>query len=210
MFIGSSSDFIGSANTYVGSWYLGASETSTDYLGQGPGDLWVYYDADDNVITKLDFGSVLPTNTAGQVVKAQYRGFRPIRVSGFHLVSVPDSFYDGPRTNVYDKEELIRWGDQYESDAGASVQFVDFDSGLPVDAVFKTGQGDTPVTFIEYTGHEENIVHRDQLIEMVLRVKMPSSATKEVQKAAKFHFGFQIAFVEIPENIQPAVRDEVC
>jgi hypothetical protein len=213
-FIGDPDIYIG-GDWFSGGWYDPAGSTASDYLGQRTQDLWIYYTEDDagveSVITTLDFQELAtPTNTIGQIVKARYRGFRPIDVSGFYLTEVPREFYDGNRTNLYDKEELIRWADQYAGNAGIEVEYTDADGVTLVTTRFSTGFGDTPATFIPYTGHEDGIVHRDDTIDLVLRITMPSAATHEVVEAAKFHFGFEIAFIEVPDNLAPAIPSEVC
>ena len=212
-FIGDPDIFIG-GDWFSGSWHLPANSVASDYLGQRPEDLWVYYTEDDNgvesVMTTLSFEeAAVPNNTIGQVVKAKYKGFRQIDVFGFYITEMPREFYDGNKNPLYDKEELIRWADQYNSGSGLEVVYTDFGGGEVVTR-FSTGAGDTPATFIPYTGHENNIVNRDDTIEMILRITMPDDVTNEVAEAGQYHFGFEIAFIEIPDNIAPATADEIC
>ena len=215
-FIGNPLLFMGASDWHIGSWYSSSIATDSDYLGLRNEDLWVYYDENDNVITELSYGSVLPDNSIGEIVKARYRGFRPIKVVGFYITSVESAFYNGGQNPVIDREAIIAWADNFTGadvppgTPGLEIQFDDVDSGLPVVTQVKSGTGDTSWSPIEYTGHTNGIVSRDDIISLVLRVTAPSDADNEVWSAAKYHFGFDISFIEIPENLVAPLVGEAC
>lgn len=214
-FIGDQSLFIGD-DWFIGSWYSAAVATDSDYLGLRSEDVWVYYDEEDNVITELDYGAMLPTNSIGQVIKARYRGFSPIKVLGFFINDIEGAFYNGSASPIIDKETIIAWADQFTGAAvppgtpGLEIQFDDITSGLPVITQVESGAGDTEYSPIEYTGHENGIVSRDDIIVFTLRLTAPNDANNEVLKAARYHFGVSLSFIEIPENLVDPLVGEVC
>lgn len=213
-YIGSSSISIGSNGWYIGSWYNTVTSTNSDYFGIRDEDLWVYYDENDNVITELNFDSILPDNSVGQIVKARYRGFNPIKIAGFYITEMESPYYNGSASPVIDKDLLIEWADNYTGGdtppgtPGLEIQFDDFSTGLPVITQVESNVGDSRAVPIIYTGHENGILRQDDLIELTIRITVPDDSTKEILAAGKFHFGVEISFIEIPQNLIAALLEE--
>lgn len=207
--------FIGADDWYVGGWYTGASGTDSAFLGVRAEDLWIYRNANNEVITELDFGAIAAAGNAGQEIKIQYRGWNPILVTGFFLTFVPEAFYVGDAKNTYDRATIIKWADRWGSGGGPGqigleLQQTNVDTDLLEIDLFRTGTGDAEYTPLPYKGHVNGILRRDDMMEVELRLNVPSDVTKQILAAGTFQFGFDISFMEIPENLFEVLDPEEC
>jgi hypothetical protein len=206
-FIGSPSLFVG-GSWFIGSWAGVASGTDSVYPGLSEGDLWVYKDSTDQVITQLEFGtSVLPGNSLQANVKIQYRGYRPIKVYGFYVKAFESPFYDGDKTPEVDSSTMIKWADDFTLAAplavgnpGLEITQVHWNTGLPETTQFVSGAGDVEDNAIPYVGHESYLTRDDQML-VNFRITAPSAALRQVIEAGRFHFGIDISFLEVPINL---------
>lgn len=211
-FIGNDSIYIGD-DWYIGSWYNPVRTTTSNYIGQRDEDLWIFYNDLDRVITSLNFDSILPGNSVGLNIKARYRGFKPIKVIGFYLTDVPESFYNGNHNPDVDNSTLIEWADLHTGDEvppgtpGLEIQFTDYESGNLLVKQFKTGQGDTSYSSVLYSGHENGILNRDDVINLGLRLTIPNV---EGIRADRFHIGLGINFTEINTVLIDQLVSEGC
>lgn len=206
--------FIG-GDWFIGSWYPGASETDAAFLGDAPGDLWVYRNGDNEVITELSFGEMAPSGHVGEQLKIQYRGWNPVVVQGFYLTFIPEAFYAGDHKNALDKATLIQWADRWGSGGGPGqigleLQQTNVDTDLLEIDLFRTGNGDAEYAVLPYKGHPDGILRRDDTMEIELRLNAPDDVSKQLLAAGSFHFGLDISFMEIPENLFEVLEPEEC
>jgi hypothetical protein len=67
---------------------------------------------------------------------------------------------------------------------------------------FRSGFGDTVNTPIAYTGHKDSVLNIDERIRVTFYLVTPSASEKQIVETAKYCFGVDIMFVEIPERLQ--------
>lgn len=207
--------FIGD-DWFIGAWGSLPAALDATYPDR-QGDLWVYRDLDDNVITQLTFGQVLPGNTIAQTIKIQYRGFSPVKVFGFHLLKMERDFYEGNSGSEIDRKTILRWADDFtaspplaQGNPGLEITQTHWDTGVVTTTQFKTGVGDLPWRNVTYIGHEDGYLSTDDMMTIDLRITAPDDAAKQVLQAGKFHFGLDISFTEVPKDLVQELINEDC
>ncbi len=207
--------FIGAEDWFIGGWTTPPVGTDAAFLGLRPEDLWVYRNANNEVITELSFGDLAPAGNASEQIKIQYRGWPPVLVTGFYLTHVPEAFYAGDYKNTLDKTTLIQWADRWGTGGGPGqigleLQQTNVDNDLLEIDLFRSGTGDAEYSPLHYKGHVNGILRRDDMMEIELRLNPPDDATQRMLAAGTFHFGLEISFMEIPENLFEVLEPEEC
>ena len=201
-------------------WFVGAwadlAKTLNSAFPEKVGDLWVYRNADNDVITQLNFGKVLPNGGLNARLKIQYTGYSPVKVSGFYVTEVLDPFYDGDASPVVDKQTLLTWADNFTGAIvaplrpGLEISQTDWNTGAVSVTQVKSGVGDLRYNYVPYIGHENGIITIDDEMVIDLFINAPDDVTKQILKAGRFHFGFEINFTEIPRQLHRQLVNEAC
>jgi len=207
--------FVGDHEWHIGSWYLPASAVSGEGIEEQQRNLFIFRDDNNKVITSLVFEPLLPGEVAGPSFSIEWTGVTPIKIQGFYLRAIRPEQYTGLNNPQLDVRELIRWGDEYNplgdplGDLNLSppgMEMTQFDVNPLVDdfviTQFKSGQGDSSITPIPYTGHENGILPLDERAFIDLRIRAPSDVDKEILQASRYNFAFDIVWFEIAPNIE--------
>lgn len=215
MFFGDPDFDIGASDWYVGSWTAEAINQSDAFPEFSP-DVWLYRNSAGRVITGLDFQSLSPNQSVSIGLRAQYRGFRPVKVTGFYISEIDAQFYRGTQSPLVDKNDLIRWADHFTKGEtppgtpGLEISQTRWSDEVVVTSQVKSGSGDSPSSVIEYIGHENGILDRDQYLEISLRITAPSDVDKEILAAGRFNFGLDIGYIELPPQLQEQLVGQGC
>lgn len=215
MFLGNPDLYIGSLEFYIGSWTIEATIQSPAFPDLSP-DLWLYRSSTNRVVTGLSFGTLSPEESVTVSISAQYRGFSPVKVLGFYIVPIDERVYDGTQSHLIDYNDLIRWADHFTKGAvppgtpGLEISQTHWDTQEVVTHQVKSGNGDAPSSLIPYIGREGGILDRDQALQLTFRITAPSDTDREILKAGRFNFGFDIGFIELPPQLEESLINGGC
>jgi len=174
-------------------------------IGESP---WLVRDSHDRVITYIDLSNMVPASSTSVTLTFECRGINPVKVLGFYLLDVDPTIYTGSQGAPIDAAEIIRWADDYPSElsgtgkAGLSVVCKHYNTGEDLETSFSSGVGDAEHSPISYVGHRDSIVDVDQRIHVTFSLVTPSAEEKQISETARYCFGIDIAFIEIPERLQ--------
>jgi len=215
MFLGNPDLYIGSLEFYIGSWTIEAVSQSPAFPDFSP-DVWLYRSSTNRVVTGLSFGTLSPEESVSISISAQYRGFSPVKVLGFYIVPVDERVYNGTQSNLTDCSDLIRWAEHFTKGAsppgtpGLEISQVRASDDVGVTSQVTTEHGASKAALIEYVGHTNGVVTRDQKIELTLRITAPSDVRKEILAAGRFNFGLEIDYIEIPPEVEQSLIEGGC
>ena len=209
LYFGDTLGFTGDTGSYIGASAWSPLTTGTELVKGALNELWIYKDENDNIITEIEATGFGPGEAVLQGLKIQYKGYNPVHVSGFYLRSIPDPIYEGGKTAIIDKAELIRWGDEYAGSTvsadGAGLHLIQTSAStsLPVNTRFTSaaGGGSEEYDPIPYVGHTNGLVGYNEEILIALKLTAPSATEGQIKKAIKLHFAIEILSSEIPTNL---------
>ena len=209
-FIGDADIFIGSEEWFIGSWQFSPAGAPLSRVGSAIVESpWIFRDNNNRVLTSLDLTPVAQNTTLTTDINLEYRGIRPVIILGFYITEISSAIYSGNKNGQIDKYELLRWADEYtiagaESPGlpGLEISQKHWESSEWITTQVKSGTGDSRATPLSYIGHPGAILPLDQRAYLKLHITIPNAALKQITEASRFHFGFEISSIEIPESIE--------